>query len=139
MPAPWPTSGPRFAVTPERARALAFSEPYLDETLALMVLDHRRQEFESWDALRGQWPLRIASPGDIPYYEEKVHQLLPEATFFKPVGGVAALLGQPADSFDAVLATAERGSAWTLLHLDLPSVLVLRLAAATVEALAAGE
>ncbi len=104
------------AVTPERARALVFSEPYLDETLALMVLDHRRAEFESWDDLRGRGPLRIASLGYIPYYEEKVRELLPEAGFFKPGATVAELLGPQANSFDAVLVTAERGSAWTLLY-----------------------
>jgi ABC-type amino acid transport substrate-binding protein len=105
-----------IAVTPDRARTLVFSDPYLDETLALLVRDHRRHEFESWEILRGRGPLRIASPAGVSYYEEKVHDLLPEASVFHPEGTVAELLGPQADAFDAALATAERGSAWTLLY-----------------------
>lgn len=104
------------AVTPERARALLFSQAYVDETLAFMVLDHRRQDFESWDAMRAGGPLRIAAPAGIPYYEEKARGLLPGASFFKFADTAAEMLGKQADSIDAVLVTAERGSAWTLLY-----------------------
>jgi Na+/H+-dicarboxylate symporter/ABC-type amino acid transport substrate-binding protein len=104
------------AVTPDRARSLVFSESYLDETLALLVFDHRRHEFQSWDALRRGGPLRIAVPSRVAYYEEKIHERLPQAVFFNRGGSVADLLGPQADAFDAALVTAERGSAWTLLY-----------------------
>ena len=104
------------AVTPDRARSLVFSDPYMDETLALLVLDHRRHEFESWDQLRRRGPLRIAVPTRVSYYREKIQELLPEAILFERGGSVADLLGPQEDAFDAALTTAERGSAWTLLY-----------------------
>ena len=39
-------------VTTLRAREMLFSDSYLDETFALVVPDHRREEFVSWDAIR---------------------------------------------------------------------------------------
>ena len=53
-------------VTTLRAREMLFSESYLDETLALMVPDHRRDQFASWDAIRDLGAITILAP-DQPY------------------------------------------------------------------------
>jgi Na+/H+-dicarboxylate symporter len=99
-------------VTPLRAATMAFSTPYLDETLAWVVRDHLRNRFASWNAIRDVTGIRIGAP-DLPYYLQVVRERAPTLS--------VELL--PADSspdaitaFDAVLYPAERGSVTTLLH-----------------------
>src|SRR4030095_14477996 len=67
------------AVTPERAQSMVFSTSYMDQTLAFIVKDHRRQELSSRDAVRRLKALRIGAP-DVPYYINKVRESLPQAT-----------------------------------------------------------
>src|SRR4051812_25854344 len=50
-----------FMVT-RKVGQLDFSPPYLDETLAFVVRDHRRAEFSSAEWVRAQKGLRVASP-----------------------------------------------------------------------------
>ena len=56
------------AVTPERAEAMAFSVPYLKETLAFVVKDHRREAFRSREAVQRLPALRLGVP-NLPYYK----------------------------------------------------------------------
>jgi Na+/H+-dicarboxylate symporter/ABC-type amino acid transport substrate-binding protein len=102
------------AVTTARALQVRYSAPYLDETLAFVVLDHRRAEFASWDAIRALRPLRLGVPRD-PTFLQKIHAELPGADIvgFDRPGEMFEAHGQP---LDAVVLTAERGSAYTLLH-----------------------
>jgi Na+/H+-dicarboxylate symporter/ABC-type amino acid transport substrate-binding protein len=99
-------------VTTERARDLLFSESYLDETVALIVPDHRRDEFTSWQAISQQGGVTIAA-ADLPYYQNKLHALLPGAAITVK-HDVTAWFTAP-DS-DALALPAERGSAWTLRY-----------------------
>ena len=102
-----------MVVTPLRASRTLFSTSYLDETLALLVEDGRRGRFASWDAIRKTGAVTIAVP-DLPYYVDKIRELLPTATILR-FDDVNALLqdGSPAD---AIAFPAERGSAWTLIY-----------------------
>lgn len=101
------------AVTTARASQVLFSESYLDETVAFVVLDEARDRFATWDLIRQQGRLRVAVP-DVPYYIDKVRQRLPQAQL-EVMPDVAALFSTP-DRYDAAMLPAERGSAWTLLH-----------------------
>lgn len=104
-----------FVVTTERSERMAFSTSYLSETLAYVVKDHRRRDFASREAVRRLEAPRIAAP-DVPYYLAKLRGMVPRAEI--------VLYGSPAEVFerglgdevDAVLFTAERGAAWSLLH-----------------------
>jgi Na+/H+-dicarboxylate symporter/ABC-type amino acid transport substrate-binding protein len=101
-------------VTADRAMNVLFSTPYLDETLALMVRDHRRSEFASWDAIRSRRGLRVGVAGP-PYYLAKIRAELPAADVV--MADTASALFEPrSPALDALLLTAERGSAYTLLH-----------------------
>ncbi|HSC15455.1 MAG TPA: cation:dicarboxylase symporter family transporter, partial [Gammaproteobacteria bacterium] len=102
------------AITAERIAELAFSAPYLDETLAFIVPDHRRDEFADWGTLRGRAGLKLAAP-DLPYYMDLIRRLLPNAEI-EAVSDVEAAMTAGAIDADAIVAAAERGSAWTLLH-----------------------
>ncbi|MGE5813584.1 MAG: cation:dicarboxylate symporter family transporter, partial [Acidobacteriota bacterium] len=102
------------AVTADRTIRMLFTRSYLDETLALLVLDYRRVEFSSWEKVRSLRSLRLGVPR-APYYLQKVRTELPSAEIV-PVDEVEDAL-QPRDPpLDALILTAERGSAYTLLH-----------------------
>ena len=100
-------------VTTLRAREMLFSESYMDETLALVVPDHRRDEFADWDAIRNLGAITILVP-DVPYYIDKLRELLPRAVL--DIQSQDSLQLPIADHFDAMLLPAERGSAWTLVY-----------------------
>ena len=104
-------------ITPERAEKMTFSEPYMDETMALVVKDYRRDEFNSWEAIEKLDAPRIGIGGNVPYYISKLRDYLPKAE--------VVILNSPREFFkkkgkdlDALLFTAEAGSAWTLLYPD---------------------
>lgn len=103
-------------ITPHLAQRMAFSAPYLDATVAFIVKDHRREAFNSRAAVRrfnGEgW--RIAVP-DIPYYLTKVQSYLPQAEIV-PIRSVKGFFEQHGEAFDALVYSAEAGSAWTLLY-----------------------
>ena len=101
-------------VTADRAMSVLFTTSYLDETLAFLVLDHRRAEFTSWDAIRAQPGLRIGVPA-VPYYLKKIHAELPNASIMIVDGGPQSL-EKRSPELDALALTAERGSAFTLLR-----------------------
>jgi ABC-type amino acid transport substrate-binding protein len=102
------------AITAERIAEISFSAPYLDETLAFIVPDHRRDQFADWETLRGRADLKLVAP-DLPYYMDLIRRLLPYAEI-DAVGDVEAAMTAGAMDADAIVAAAERGSAWTLLH-----------------------
>ena len=101
-------------VTTNRAAQITLSPSYLDETLAFVVPDHSRESFSSWQTIRDKGRLRIGVPA-LPYYAEKVRQELPEAEIVS-FESTDEVFVQAKMTFDAVMLTAERGSAWTLLH-----------------------
>ena len=106
-------------VTTNRAREMLFSDSYLDETLAFVVPDDQREQFASWDAIRDRGALTIAVP-DVPYYVDKLRELLPRAVIQVHADGIEPLFDRTATQADALALPAERGSAWTL---DVPGIL----------------
>ena len=102
------------AVTTDRAGDVLFSSSYMDETVALLVPDHARHQFATWDGIRALGPITVAVP-DVPYYGAKLRELLPRA-HLAIVSDIAKTLAEPDGTFDAFALPAERGSAWTLIH-----------------------
>ena len=103
-----------LAVTPRRALVMRFTEPYMKSTVAFIVRDHDRELFGSAREIH-----RLKNPRigviDVPYYIEILKRYLPQAE--------VVLLDSPRDFFgkqggdlDAMLYTAEAGSAWTLIY-----------------------
>jgi Na+/H+-dicarboxylate symporter/ABC-type amino acid transport substrate-binding protein len=101
-------------VTTDRARAMLFSDSYLDETAAFVVPDDQRGQFVSWDAIRARDDLTIAVP-DVPYYVSQLRELLPRAVI-QVHTAIEPLFDRKATHADAVALPAERGSAWTLMY-----------------------
>lgn len=102
------------AVTTLRASAALFSTPYLDETLAFAVPDHRREQFSAWDDIRALHGVVIAAP-DVPYYLDLLRRRLPDADI-RVIKDFGRMFTDWDPSIAALAMPAERGSAWTLLY-----------------------
>lgn len=103
-----------LAVTPERALHMRFTEPYMDATLAFVVRDHERRRFASIPTLRGAGALRIATLG-LAHYDNIISAALPHAQLIR-IDSPQDFFAAPEGRFDAMLFSAEGGSAWTLIH-----------------------
>jgi len=107
-------------ITTRIANDALLSNPYLDETLAFVMPDEARHEFETWDSIRAIHPLTVTVINQ-PYYIDKLTLALPGARVI-PVNVVSELFQFEKYGADAALLTAERGSTWTLLHPELSVV-----------------
>ena len=103
-----------LAVTPQRALQMRFADAYMDATLGLVVLDYDRRRFATLALLRGAGALRIAT-SDVPQYIAFLRAALPQAEF-TAVASPPEFFAAAPGRFDALLTTAEGGSAWTLIH-----------------------
>jgi Na+/H+-dicarboxylate symporter/ABC-type amino acid transport substrate-binding protein len=104
-----------FMIT-RRVGQLDFPPPYLDETLAFVVRDHRRAEFSSASWVRTQKGLRVAAP-DLPYFLTVLRREFPDLVVLPvPMRDVEGFLSGRGEPVDALCLTAERGSFLTLLH-----------------------
>jgi Na+/H+-dicarboxylate symporter/ABC-type amino acid transport substrate-binding protein len=100
-------------LTPERAAAFATSEPYLDETLAIVTEDYRRGQFQSWDGIRALGGIEVGVQ-NLPYYMGTIRRLLPDARL-SVLENTPELL-DPAAHYAAYVLPAERGSVLTMLN-----------------------
>ena len=100
--------------TPERALDMGFSAPYLEQTVAVVVKDHRREEFSSREAIRRLKAPRIGVP-NVPYYIDKVHRYVPQAELVI-LNAAMEFFDTHGDELDAMVFSAEAGSAWSLRY-----------------------
>ena len=112
-----------IAMTPDKLDKMAFSNPYLDTTAALIVEDFRKDEFDTIEKVRKLQNLIIAIATRDRNLKEGLKQLYPNAQIM--------MLNSPIEYFeknipnlDAMLSTAEGGSAWTLLYPKFHAVVV---------------
>jgi proton glutamate symport protein len=103
-----------LARTPERALRMRFTEPYMDATLGLVVRDGDRRRFATLAMLRQAGALRIATL-NLPHYDNLVRAALPAARLIA-IASPRDFFEAPEGEYDALLSTAEGGSAWTLLY-----------------------
>lgn len=60
-----------LAITPQGLERVTFSAPYLEQTLAFIVPDHRREAFRTADAVKALAPLKVGVPA-VEYYATKL-------------------------------------------------------------------
>jgi Na+/H+-dicarboxylate symporter/ABC-type amino acid transport substrate-binding protein len=101
-------------VTADRMLHVRFSQSYLDETIAFLVLDHLAPAFAEWDDVRSRGRLRIGVPA-APYFMRKIHEELRDVDLV-PIASMDDIFTPREPPLDAFIATAERGSAYTILH-----------------------
>jgi len=101
-------------MTVDRAVQVQFSNPYLDETVAFVVPDHLAAQFSEWSTVRAMKKLRVgALPA--PYYVQRIQSELKDVEVV-PITSLDQMFVPHDPPIDAFLMTAERGSAYTLLH-----------------------
>jgi Na+/H+-dicarboxylate symporter len=103
-----------LVMTPSKPLEARFTQPYLDQTLAFLTLDHRRRDFSSRKELQRQQGLRIGVVEPLADWTPRLTDYLsdPEIEIISSARSFAR--GQT--DLDAILFTAEAGSAWTLLY-----------------------
>jgi len=103
-------------VTPERALELKFSTPHMNSTLSLVVRDHDRRRFDTNEKLRSAEVenFRLAAV-NLPYYSAFVKRNLPSVEIVTLDSAREFFQAEP-DTYDALLFSAEAGSAWTLVY-----------------------
>ena len=124
-----------ISMTTRRAEQVTFSMPYLEEHVAFVVADRSRTAFATLDQLQNVRRLRVAVP-NIPYYIDKLRERLPHAdvVVLEHRDDIRRYFAGGGAQADALVMTAERGSAWTLLYpqysvvLPQPHVLTVPLA-----------
>ena len=102
------------AVTVERATRVEFSTSYLDETVAFVVPDYRAAAFADWSSVRAMRGLTVGVP-NAPYFIQKVKDEIPNASVVA-IDRIDEMFEPHDPPVDAFVMTAERGSAYTLLH-----------------------
>ena len=103
-----------IAIMADRAMDVLYSASYQSETMAFVVPDHQRSAFATWDSVRAMRRIRLGVPR-APYYIRKLRDELPDAEIV-PFDAFEAMLSRKDPSIAAFVATAERGSAYTLRH-----------------------
>jgi ABC-type amino acid transport substrate-binding protein len=103
-------------ISMSRAHQVTFSNPYMEETLAFLVEDHRREAFGNWENIENMAGLKLGMI-NLPYYTRRIRHALPQAEI--------EILNTPREFFrkekgelDAFLYWAEAGSAWSLIYPD---------------------
>ncbi len=101
-------------VTADRTLHVQFSQPYLDETVAFLVLDHQVADYAEWSRVRALGHLRIGVPRGA-YFERKIRSELSDVEIV-PISAMEDMFTPQEPPVDAFVTAAERGSAYTILH-----------------------
>ncbi len=103
-----------IAITPKRALRVDFSNSYIHHTVALMMLDARRDEFSSVAAINRMENLNLGIP-DNPYYKNSMQKIFPNAKLTVIKSPRKFFKGEY-KNLDAFIYSAETGSAWAMLY-----------------------
>jgi ABC-type amino acid transport substrate-binding protein len=107
----------------------------MNATLAFVVRDHERRHFATVPLLRQAGALRVATVG-LPHYDNLVRSMLPDIQLIR-IQSPREFFAAPEGRYDALLFSAEGGSAWTLLFprfsvvVPRPNVVAVPIAFAT--------
>jgi Na+/H+-dicarboxylate symporter/ABC-type amino acid transport substrate-binding protein len=103
--------------TPERLHNYHFAGSPLNLTMGLLVADHQRKRFGSVDDIAAMKNLSIGVVQNDDAFQRSLKLSLPHAEIIGIESPRPFLRGQRSD-IDAVLYSAEGGSAWTLIYPD---------------------
>jgi Na+/H+-dicarboxylate symporter/ABC-type amino acid transport substrate-binding protein len=98
--------------------SLRLSEPYLTQTVGIVVRDERRHEFATTDAIRAVRGLRICVSLDASQIEDAIRHYFgnSDAEIAPCCESVSCFFEEEHLDLDGFLMPAESGAAWTLLH-----------------------
>jgi ABC-type amino acid transport substrate-binding protein len=104
-----------LAQTPERMMKWRFAGSPMDLTLALLVPDHRRKEFATVADVRLIQNLTLGIGMQDSNFEDNVRRALPDVSI-QSIASPRTFLRGKEPEVDAVVYSAEGGSAWTLIY-----------------------
>jgi len=104
-----------IAITPGRIRQWNFGHSPLDMTLGFLVEDHRRNEFRSYESVTKIPGLKLGIIQSDGAFIRQSQQRFPNAEFVQLDSPRAFMRGRKPE-LDAVVYSAEGGSAWTLIY-----------------------
>ncbi len=103
------------AISTERLSRMMFSESYLETTLAFVTRDYNREKFAAIESLRRTPKIKLGIPRVMGHFQHQLTRYLPKAKI--------DVIDSPRDFFsnlrtdlDAIILSAEAGSAWTLIY-----------------------
>ncbi|MGW8370242.1 MAG: hypothetical protein ACWGPN_16380, partial [Gammaproteobacteria bacterium] len=99
-------------VTPGLTAEMAFSDVYMEASIGFVIPDFRRDDYRSLADLERREELHVAVP-DLPYFVALAGRLLPASTIHRVPSARSFFTG---DVADALLYSAESGSAWSLIY-----------------------
>ena len=104
-------------VTTRRAQEWNFSQPYLYEHIGFLVEDYRRTGFSSLERIQGAGGLRIGALSALneTLYGPLIREYLGDEVEIVPIDSPRDFMTGKVD-VDAMVYTAESGSAWTLVY-----------------------
>lgn len=100
-------------VTPERLLHVGFTNPYQSATLAIVLPDHRRREFDTWDD-----PDRLDNVQLAVGYADLVspaRRRLPDAQVVE-ISAIRSFFEEKDTQVDGLIMQAEEASVWNVLH-----------------------
>ncbi|MCF7997266.1 MAG: cation:dicarboxylase symporter family transporter [Chromatiaceae bacterium] len=104
-------------ISPELTLRFAMTTPVLDSALALVVEDHRRREFQRWDAIAEIEDLRIAGTDNrasVRFLQQRLPNAVPQLV--DDNAAFDALLAEQPLRIDGLLMPAEEAAAWTIRY-----------------------
>jgi ABC-type amino acid transport substrate-binding protein len=102
---------------PELLTQVAYSLPYLDSTLGLVVRDELRDEFSSAARLAKRSPVTIALLGELPAVQDRLREQLSGVDLrFVALSSPKDFFEGKAPQVDAFAMLAEAGAAWSVLY-----------------------
>ena len=104
------------AITPNRALYVAYTDSYIHHTVGFMMLDARRKEFSSVADIKLMNELKLGIP-NTSYYKNIVTKIFPNAKVTVISSPRKFFKGQYTE-LDAMIFSAETGSAWAMLYPD---------------------
>lgn len=104
-----------LGMTPGRIRDWRFAASPMDVTLGFLVADHRRREFQTVEAIGKMQDLSLGIVQADPAFLRQIQSRLPDAKLHMMSSPRQFLRGRRPE-LDAVVHSAEGGSAWTLIY-----------------------
>lgn len=103
-----------ITITLDNAKKMELSDSYLDQTLAFIVKDYRRDDFSSRENVKSLKKLKIGII-NAKYYIDKIKNYLPQAEIVI-LNSIQEYFTSKGNELDAMVYTAEAGSAWSLIY-----------------------
>ena len=104
-----------YAITTDAAMSVSFTEPYMNATLAIACRDHDRDRWGNAASIRKIKSAKIAVAGNNAFFTKRIKRRYPKFEIVE-IPSVKDYFEGKLPEVEALVMSAEGGSAWSLLH-----------------------